>query len=291
MMPTFDGVVIEGLRALGVPSVALFLVVTAFAVKSWVDGVRQVNKGVVAVGGGIKSGWGFIRQMPKSRLAGTIIFSFLVSVVQLLLLEFCFILGNFLSVFISAVTGNTSRVTEFSKIFHRPLQPLSILPSGLRLDAVSGAYLLFGLGCLVWSYWLALRQEPTDQAGKTLAFPATLLGLLGVRVIIPVGIITAIGLVLNMGDHTAIPGLFSGLIRLCVILIPGAAVFYAASIGGVRASRLFVDTWLPLPTPAPNGLGGSAYTASTRPSGNPANRPLLDRLGDYLFWQQDFDSI
>jgi hypothetical protein len=287
-VPTFGGIVIEGLRALDVPSVALFLIVTAFAVKSWVDGVRQVKKGVSAVGDGITSGFGFIRQMPTPRLVGTIIFSVLASVVQLLLLEFCFILGNFLSVLISSILGHSSRATEFLGAFHRPLKPLSILPSGLQLDAVSGAYLLFGVGCLGWSYWLALRREPTDQAGKILAFPATLLGLLGIRIIIPVGVITAIGLVLNMGDHAAIPGLFTGLIRLCIILIPGAAIFYAASVGGVRASRLLVETWLPLPAPAPNGLGVSPYTVSSRPPGDPAKRPLLDRLGDYLFWQQDF---
>jgi hypothetical protein len=287
-VPTFDGVVIEGLRALGVPSVALFLVVTAFAVKSWVDGVRRVKKGVVVGAYVIGSGWGFIRQMPNPRLVGTIVLSLLVSVAQLLLLEFCFILGNFISVLISAILGHSSRVTEFSEVFHRPLQSLSILPGGLRLDAVSGAYLLFGIGCLGWSYWLALRREPADQAGKILAFPATLLGLLGVRIIIPVGVITAIGLVLNMGDHTATPGLFTGLIRLCIILIPGSAIFYAASIGGVRASRMLVETWLPLPAPAPNGLGTGPYTVSSRPPEDTPKRPLLDRLGDYLFWQQDF---
>lgn len=83
---------------------------------------------------------------------------------QLLLLKLCYIIENFLWGLVNIILGRQPQGWALSQAFGYPVQPLPLMTSGLHVNIISGAYLVFGIFCLAYSYWLAARRIAPDNA-------------------------------------------------------------------------------------------------------------------------------
>ena len=242
VLPSFDEALFAGLRALGVPALALLLIMTAFAVKSWIDGIRQVHKGAKAVASVAQDGAKALQRMPAAQRAGGIVVTVLVLCGQLLLLELCYIIGNFLWGLVNIILGRQPQGWTVSQAFGYPVQPLPIMASGLHLNIISGAYLAFGVFCLAYSYWLAAHRIAPDAAGQILALPVTLPGKLVAAIWRFVIGFLILGLVLNLSAHALTPGYQALpvpiLLEIPLILLPVAALYWLFEVSREPVARL-----------------------------------------------------
>lgn len=126
------------------------------------------------------------------------------------------------------------------------------------------------------AHWLAARRIAPDAAGQLLALPVTLPGKLVAAIWRFVVGFLVLGPVLNLSAHALTPGYQTlpvpVLVEVPLILLPVAALYYAACIAGARASKALIETWSPPPAPVV-----AAYRTLTEPS-------RRERMRDYLFW-------
>jgi hypothetical protein len=283
VLPSFDQVLVTALGAAGFPAAALFLIATAFAVKSWADAARQARRGITAAVYGVRVTAQAVRQVSPGQRVSRITVTALVPCAQLILLAFCYVIGNFLSLLVSSLLGRHRNTPALTHVLGYPVQPGTVTVSGLHLDFISSAYLLFGIVCLGHSYRLALCKANPDPAGQLLAQPVTALGRLGSRILLPVAGFIVIGVALNLGAQAVpgsryralpVPALAGAALGFCVVALVLATLYYAACIAGARASRLLVNTWSP---PSADAVV---------PIGQPQKLPLREHVKDYLFWAE-----
>jgi len=272
-IPQFDDGVELLLKTVGVPATIVALVAGALAVQGWVEGLRQVAEGVRKGSGAVSRSATALAEMRTAQRTASVVTTLVVPAAQILLLGLCGLVGNYISM------GFTDRGRWDRLVTVVGAGPLTALrPSTfngiLRLDAISGTYLLIGAACLVASYRRAFTGRSTDGPGQVLGLPAFVLGWLGLLsgALCGAAFLFILGLFLiellggqkpdwaSLGDDVRI--VFPLLVGLSL-----CALYYAACIAGVRGSAVLVRAWSP---PSRNELG-------------PPWRRF--RIADYLFWR------
>lgn len=267
-IPQFDDGVALVLKTLGVPATIIALVLLALALQGWVEGLRQVAEGVRKGGAAVSRGAGALSEMRAARAVASVVITVVVPLAQLLLLGLCYLAGNYISMgFLDR--GRWDRLVSVVGTEHLAALRPSALDGILRLDAISGAYLLIGAICLIVSYRRAIGGGSPDGPGRLLGLPAFLLGWLGLLSAAGCGalllfILGLFGIEL-LGGQKPDWGSLGDDIRIVLPLAAGiglCTLYWAACMAGVRGSAVLVRAWTP--------RAGATWRRFS--------------LGDYLFW-------
>ena len=208
--------------------------------------------------------------MRPAQIVAALVVSACVPIIQVSLLGLCYLVGNYLSMAFIDHARWTELIALIDTEHFGVLRP-TVLLSVLRLDWISGGYLLLGAGCLATSYRLVLQRSNPSRPGKVLAFPALILSwFAGAAVVVASAVLVLLAAIMLLGwfagpkpDWASFVGYVRGLLPFPIGLA-ACALYYAACIAGTHASAILVATWSPSRT----------------------TRDLASfDLNDYLFWR------
>jgi hypothetical protein len=219
---------------LGIPATAIIAIIHfAGQVKKWVDFGKS---GLQATA----NGWRAVRRM---RLATGVI-SVLVPAAQGLLLVFCYLAGNCLSILVHLDQGRWNAIAAAVRAEGFRLLEPAHLATVLRVDDVSGGYLGIGILCVLWSYRRAAAGRDAATAGLILALPAILLmaGTVAVGFVGLLAVAVMVFVALLGGD-------WSGFSGIAGVLVPWAItgalslLYYQACVRATGGSGTLAQAW------------------------------------------------
>jgi hypothetical protein len=239
---SFESAVIAACIALGLPFGVVVLVQLAFLAGGWYSGVVGTVKLTRRAGQALGAAVQNLRRMRWVRVLGALAAAVLVPCAQGLLLLFCYIVGNCLSIGLTLDSGRYAQIgEEIERHGFGFLSPGVWLPL-LRTDWFSGPYLLVGVVCVLGSYRQALRGRSPDAFGKFLGLPAYLLGWGGIFIGgLGLAITAVIGLLSLLFDQPMDWMVEGEVIIPWVIVFAFSVVYWAACLAGVRSSSILVD--------------------------------------------------
>jgi hypothetical protein len=267
-LPSFDEAVTSVLAIFGVSTSVIAMVALAFCLQSWVEAIRQILSGGRKARGLFAVMAHSLGSMRAVHTVLAVLVTVLVPIGQLFAIGLCFLGGNYISLALDSSRGEQVWAIIARERYHA-LEP-DTLGQIVRVDLISGAYLVFAVVIVVRSYRLArsnnhVSSERLKSAAVMMAFPAVaLLFLAGVAAIFLIAIVLFGTVISLVGGDTA--GYLKQNAIIAVPLVIGAAVcgvYYGACVVAVHGSRLVVRAWAPLPA-RDRGVRAGAGAAAAR---------------------------
>jgi hypothetical protein len=260
-VPSFDDAVITLLGLLGVSSGILMLVGIAFALHSWVEGLRQTLSLATTVGRAAGRAGRTLVSLPPIRAVVTVLITALVPIAQCLTVGLCFVAGNYV-----AISFDDERWRSSLAAYHAHGESWldrEFLAAILKVDGFSGGYALFAMILLSASYSMARRTTRTDdlyfRLGIWLAAPGSLLLVASGAVLLTSLVIGAgVGVLILVFSGGGAALSFLGNLRLIVPLAAGFLIcllYCGACQAAVRGSRLVIRAWRRDDLDQPPGMG------------------------------------
>lgn len=249
LIPDLNQVLVSALSITGVSTGVLVFILTAFAVQSWYDGLRQVVSGARMAGDAGRRAATALSRMKRFRAAVVVVVTIAVPVGQALAIGLCFLGGNYLSLAFNSDRQHQLAAMAGSDptVLLRPDRLAQIL----TVDPISAGYGMLAAVIVVKSYSWATHAHPgsdrLSNAAMVMAFPAVILLGLAAAAAMVMCVILLFTLVITMlFDSGGVGAFLQHSLRNAIPLIVGAsicALYWGACHAAVRGSQVLVNAY------------------------------------------------